>query len=81
MSEYKGKGKGKGEGIKIDTVLDDFNRLTLGESRGRGSNDPAPNERETMHNKPRKTKKKSRKSKKLTTKKVSIGKSQKNLLK
>ena len=35
MSEYKGKGKGKEERINIDTVLDEFNRLTLGESRGR----------------------------------------------
>jgi hypothetical protein len=55
---YEYKGNGKVEGIKIDTVLDDFNRLTLGESRGRpsrarGSNDPMPNERETMQEQPR----------------------------
>jgi hypothetical protein len=80
MSEYKGKGKGKEERINIDTVLDDFNRITLGKSRGRGSNDPAPNERETRENKPRRTKK-AENPKKLTTKKVSIGKSQKKLAK
>jgi len=77
MYGYKGKGKGKVEGIKIDTVLDDFNRLTLGESRGRGSNDPAPNERETMQeNQPNKKEKQSR-SKKQKKLKNSIGKTQK----
>ena len=49
MYEYKGKGKG----VKIDNVLDEFNRLTLGESRARGSNDPMPNEHESMQEKPR----------------------------
>jgi len=58
MYEYKGKGKGKEERINIDTVLDEFNRLKLGESRGRpprgrpsrarGSNDPVPNEDEPL---------------------------------
>ena len=84
MSEYKGKGKGKGkeERINIDTVLDEFNRLALGKSRGRGSNDPAPNERETMQEKPPNKKKnkvvlknqKNNPNKKL---KHSIGKTQK----
>jgi hypothetical protein len=69
MSEYKGKGKGKGEGIKIDTVLDEFNRLTLGESRGRpprgrpsrarGSHDSFSDEDESMEENPR-TKKKNK---------------------
>ena len=50
---YEYKGKGQGQGVTIDTVLDDVNRLTLGESkarpsRARGSNDPMPNEDEPM---------------------------------
>ena len=53
MHEYKGLGKGKGTKIDIDDVLDEFNRLTLGQSRARGSNDPMPNERETIQDKPR----------------------------
>ena len=61
MNEYKGKVKG--ERINIDTVLDEFNRLTLGESRGRpsrgrpsrarGSHDSLSNEDESMEEKPR----------------------------
>ena len=61
MSEYKGKGKG--ERINIDTVLDEFNRLTLGESRGRpprgrlsrarGSHDSFSDEDESMEENPR----------------------------
>ena len=76
MYEYKGKGK-KGEGIKIDTVLDEFNRLTLGESRGRpprgrpsrarGSHDSLSDEDESMEEKPR-----NRKENKVILKKENI---------
>ena len=63
------KGKGKREGINLDTVFDEFNRLTLGESRGRpsrakGSNDPMPTERETMQEKPPNKKEKQSRPKK-----------------
>jgi len=67
MSEYKGKGKGKE--IKLDTVLDEFNRLTLGESRGRpsrarGSHDSFSDEDESMEENPRNKKEKQSRSKK-----------------
>ena len=73
MREYMKKVKEK-EDVDIDAVLDEFNRLTLGESRGRptrgrptrarGSNDPAPNERETMQENPPDQKEKQSRSKK-----------------
>ena len=58
------KGKGQGQGIKLDTVLDELNTLTLGESkarpsRARGNTDPMPNEDEPRQETPRNKKTKS----------------------